>query len=114
MLEDVEVSRSFIKRIKSTGEMTEPWGTPALMECRLERKPSTLMAINLSHVVSTIAGIPSGFLDSEVLSWRSVCPIVKVSCVVESFFPDTSKFICTIHRSPDLNIHELLLDHLSK
>ena len=22
-------------------EMTEPWGTPALIECRLERKPST-------------------------------------------------------------------------
>ena len=28
------VSRSFMKRMKSTGEMTEPWGTPALMECR--------------------------------------------------------------------------------
>ena len=44
MLEDVEVSRSLMKRMKSTGEMTEPWGTPALIECRLERKPSTLMA----------------------------------------------------------------------
>ena len=42
MLEDVEASRSFMKRMKSTGEITEPWGTPALMECRLERKPSTL------------------------------------------------------------------------
>ena len=49
MLEDVEVSRSFMKRMKSTGEMTEPWGTPALMECRLERKPSTLTAIDLSE-----------------------------------------------------------------
>ena len=29
MLEDMEVSRSLMKRIKSTGEMTEPWGTPA-------------------------------------------------------------------------------------
>ena len=26
MLEDVEASRSFMKRMKSTGEMTEPWG----------------------------------------------------------------------------------------
>ena len=34
MLEDVEISRSFRKRMKSTGEMTEPWGTPALMGCR--------------------------------------------------------------------------------
>ena len=49
MLEDVEVSRSLMKRMKSTGEMTEPWGTPALMECRLERKPFTLTAINLSE-----------------------------------------------------------------
>ena len=47
MLEDVEVSRPFMKRIKSTGEMTEPLGTPALIECRLERKPSTLTAIDL-------------------------------------------------------------------
>ena len=29
--------------------MTEPWGTPALIECRLERKPSTLTAIDLSE-----------------------------------------------------------------
>ena len=43
MLEDVEVSRSLMKRMKSIGEMTEPWGVPALNECRLERKPSTLM-----------------------------------------------------------------------
>ena len=42
MLEDVEVSRSFMKGMKSTGEITEPLGTPALIECRLERKPSTL------------------------------------------------------------------------
>ena len=49
MLEDVEVSRSFMKRMKSTGEMTESWGTPALMECRLERKLSTLTAIELSE-----------------------------------------------------------------
>ena len=49
MLEDVEVTRSFIKSMKSTGEITEPWGTPSLMECRLERKPSTLTAIDLSE-----------------------------------------------------------------
>ena len=47
MLEDVEVSRSFMKRTKSTGEMTESWGTPALIECRLERKPSTLTVFDL-------------------------------------------------------------------
>ena len=41
MLEDKEKSRSLMKRMKSTGEMTEPWGTPALMLCRLERKLST-------------------------------------------------------------------------
>ena len=46
---DVEVSKSVMKRMKSTGEMTEPWGTPALMEFRLERKPSTLTAIDLSE-----------------------------------------------------------------
>ena len=49
MLEDVEVSRSFMKRMKSTKEITEPWGTPASMECRLEKKPSTLTAIDLSE-----------------------------------------------------------------
>ena len=49
MLEDLEVSRSLMKRMKSTGEIAEPWGTPALMECRLERKSSTLMAIDLSE-----------------------------------------------------------------
>ena len=49
MLEDVEASRSFMKRMKSTGEITEPWGIPALMECRLKRKPSTLTAIDLSE-----------------------------------------------------------------
>ena len=49
MLEDVEVSMSFMKIMKSIGEITEPWGTPALMECRLERKPSTLTAIDLSE-----------------------------------------------------------------
>ena len=49
MLEDLEVSRSLMKRMKSTGEMTEPWSTPALIECRLERKPSTLTAIDLSE-----------------------------------------------------------------
>ena len=48
MLGDVEASRSLMKRMKSTGEMTEPWGTPALIECRLEGKPSTLTAIDLS------------------------------------------------------------------
>ena len=48
MLEDAGVSRSFMKGMKSTGEMTEPWGTPALFECRLGRKPSSEMAIHLS------------------------------------------------------------------
>ena len=47
--EDVEVNMSLMKRKKSTGEMTEPWRTPALIECRLERKPSTLTAIDLSE-----------------------------------------------------------------
>ena len=32
MLEDVEEIRAFSKRIKSTGERKEPWGTPALSE----------------------------------------------------------------------------------
>ena len=49
MLEDVEVSRSFMKRMKSIAEITEPWATPALMECRLERKTSTLTAIDVSE-----------------------------------------------------------------
>ena len=49
MLEDVEVSRSSMKRMKSTGKITEPWITPALIECRLERKPSTLTAVDLSE-----------------------------------------------------------------
>ena len=49
MLEDVEVSRSLMKRMKSTVEMTEPWGTTALIECKLERKPFTLKAIDLSE-----------------------------------------------------------------
>ena len=38
-----------MKRMKSTGEVTEPWGIPELMECSLERKPSTLTAIDLSE-----------------------------------------------------------------
>ena len=42
MLEDIEMSRSFMKRMKSTREMTEPWGTPALIDGRLERKSSNL------------------------------------------------------------------------
>ena len=49
MLEDVEVGRSVMKRMKSTGQMTEPWGTLALMVCRLERMPFTLTAIDLSE-----------------------------------------------------------------
>ena len=49
MPEDVEVSRSFMKRMKITREMTEPWGTPEWKECKLERKPSTLTAIDLSE-----------------------------------------------------------------
>ena len=38
-----------MKRMKSTGEITEPWGTPASIECILERKPSTLTASDLSE-----------------------------------------------------------------
>ena len=49
MLEDIEASRSFIKRMKNTGEKTEPWDTPALIECMSERKPSTPTAIDLSE-----------------------------------------------------------------
>ena len=37
MQKDVEESRSFMKRMKSIGEMTEPCGTPAFIECELER-----------------------------------------------------------------------------
>ena len=48
MQEGVEVGRSVMKRMKSTGQMTEPWGTPAWMVCMLERKPSTLTVIDLS------------------------------------------------------------------
>ena len=54
MLEDVEVSRSFMNRMKSRGEMTDPWDAPALIECRLERKPSTLTAIDLCERKRTI------------------------------------------------------------
>ena len=38
-----------MKRMKSTGEMTESWGTPALIEYRLERKLLNLMAVDLSE-----------------------------------------------------------------
>ena len=33
MLEDADVSRLLMKRMKITGEMADPWGTSALMEC---------------------------------------------------------------------------------
>ena len=50
MLDDIELNMSFMKRMAlGTGEMTEPWGTPALMECRLVRKLSTMTAIDLSE-----------------------------------------------------------------
>ena len=52
MLEDVE-KRSSMKRMESTGEMTEAWGTPALIECRLEWKLSTLTAIDLAEKNTT-------------------------------------------------------------
>ena len=29
---DVKESRSVMKRVNSTGDITEPWGTPALIE----------------------------------------------------------------------------------
>ena len=76
MLKDVKVSASVMKRMKSTGEMTEPWGTPELIECRLEGKPSTLTAIDLSErklpirlmrVLST--KIPSKTLE---MSWEII------------------------------------------
>ena len=41
LLEDAEVSRSFMRRMKSTGEMTEPCAKPAFIERRLEKKPFT-------------------------------------------------------------------------
>ena len=65
MLEDVEVSRSFMKRMKSTGEITEPWGTPALMECRLERKPSNLTAIDLSERKLPIQIIDESLIETK-------------------------------------------------
>ena len=49
MPEDVMESRSFMERMESKREMTKPWGTPALIDCRLERKQSTLTAIDLSR-----------------------------------------------------------------
>ena len=49
MLEDVEASRPYMKRMKSTGDVTEPCVIPALIDCRLERKPSPLIAINESE-----------------------------------------------------------------
>ena len=48
MLEDIEESRLFMKRINRTGEITERRGTPELIERGLERKPLTLIAIDLS------------------------------------------------------------------
>ena len=42
MLKDVEVNRSFMKRMKSTREMTRPWGKPIyiyiLLKMTLESK----------------------------------------------------------------------------
>ena len=48
MLEDLEKRRSHMNKIKSTGEMKDPGGTPALIECGSEVKPLTFMAIYLS------------------------------------------------------------------
>ena len=48
MVEYEDKGRSFMKRMKITGEMTDSWGTPALIKCTLEREPSNLMAIDLS------------------------------------------------------------------
>ena len=45
MIGDIEEGRSFMKIMKRAKEMTEAWG--ACIEWALERKPSTLMAINL-------------------------------------------------------------------
>jgi len=32
ILEDVEESRSFMNKMNRTGEITEPWGTPEVIE----------------------------------------------------------------------------------
>ena len=47
MLEGVEESRSFMKRMNRTGEITEPRGTPEVIEWGLERKPSILIVTDL-------------------------------------------------------------------
>ena len=47
MLEDVEESRSFMKRMKrmkSTGEITEPWGTPVLTSFSELRRRKSMVA----------------------------------------------------------------------
>ena len=54
MLEDVEENRPFMKRIKSTGDITEPWDTSELIKYRLKSKPSTPMAIDVSERKLTI------------------------------------------------------------
>ena len=48
MLEDVKESKSFMKKISIRGEIIELWGTPELIECGIERKPSILILIDLS------------------------------------------------------------------
>ena len=47
--------------MKGIGEMKEPWGTPALIECKLYRKPSILMAIALSE-----QKLPNSFNESAM------------------------------------------------
>lgn len=49
MLEDVDASMSSMKRMKSTGKLQSPGVHQGLTKCRLERKPVTLMAIELSE-----------------------------------------------------------------
>ena len=73
MLEDAEESRSFMKRMKSMGEMTGPMDTSTLTECGLERK---LKKINLMRVcwrpnVSSLARGPLCETQSKTLGkWR--------------------------------------------
>ena len=45
IVEDVEESRSFMKMINRKGEITEPSGTPQLIEWKLERYPLLLLQL---------------------------------------------------------------------
>ena len=51
ILEDVEESRSFMKRINRKGEKAEPSGTPQLIEWGLERYP--LLLLQLTYLIES-------------------------------------------------------------